>query len=109
MFRAKQTVWSCLDQTLPQLKAHSGTALSNVRIPQIVRQRFQRGIRTTRYGGGLLTGSPQGVGDFRWLTGEGADFQSLKKANVAHTICVDLFNGVFFFPSFFFHYFPLKF
>ena len=40
MLRTKQTVCLSLHQTFLQLKAHSGPALSNVRIPQIWSQRF---------------------------------------------------------------------
>ena len=54
MLRTKQSVWLSLHQTFLQLKAHSGPALSNVRIPQIWSQRFLGVNYSLRFRGGSV-------------------------------------------------------
>lgn len=86
----------------PSLKAHSGSALSKVRIPQIKGQRFHREIRMVRCAGGVLTGSPQGAGNFRRLTGGEAESQSWKSKCSTPCLCTSLLFvnlHVFFFLS----------
>lgn len=74
----------------PLLKAHSGSALSNVRIPQIKGQRFHREVRMVRSVEGVLTGSPQGEGNFRRLTGGEAESQSWKNKWSTSCLCTSL-------------------